>query len=72
MMSFRLDLLPLQHVNTGLIENWVGYQEELNFVLAHEMAHHIANHINDMITIKILVKLHIEKEKSRCFKTQST
>ena len=33
--------------NTGLIENWVGYQEELNFVLAHEMAHHIANHINE-------------------------
>jgi Zn-dependent protease with chaperone function len=32
---------------TGLIENWVGYQEELNFVLAHEMAHHIANHINE-------------------------
>jgi len=32
---------------TGLIENWVGYQEELTFVLAHEMAHHIANHIDE-------------------------
>jgi Zn-dependent protease with chaperone function len=32
---------------TGLIDNWVGYQEELTFVLAHEMAHHIANHIEE-------------------------
>lgn len=32
---------------TGLINNWVGYKEELAFVLAHEIAHHIANHINE-------------------------
>jgi len=33
--------------NTGLIENWIAYEEELSFVLAHEMAHHIANHIDE-------------------------
>jgi Zn-dependent protease with chaperone function len=35
---------------TGMIETWVGYEEELTFVLAHEMAHHIANHIAEGTT----------------------